>query len=210
MRLPPDPFDLECNFDTWPADKPIIRVHDSSFGGTEFNPGQGDGRFHPLFAQGTAIPTLYGSNTFEGALSETIFRAVPLTGPDRFIRPLWLMPVVSCTLLPVRPLHLVQLRGAGLRKLQLSRVELIESQADQYPLTRAWAAAFYTAYPDADGLIWMSRQHDMSEAIVLFGMRVQRDELTIAAPPRSLYPPGDGWHDVLVAAEAAGITVFDI
>lgn len=210
MQLPPDPFDLECNFETWPAEKPIIRVHDSSFGATEFNPGKGDGRFHPLFARGTAVPTLYGSNTFDGAVSETLFRFVPVAGPNRSIAQWNLMPLVSCTLLPARPLRLVQLRGLGLRKLQLSRVEMIESRADQYPLTRAWAAAFHTAYPDADGLIWMSRQHDMSEAIVLFGTRVQRHELTVAAAPRSLYPPGDGWHDVLVAAEAAGITIFKI
>lgn len=194
----------------WPADKPIIRVHDSSFGATEFNPGKGEGRFHPLVARGTPVPTLYGSGTFDAAVSETIFRSVPVTAPNRYITQWSLMPIVSCTLMPVRPLQLVQLRGSGLRKLQLARVEIIDTEADQYPLTRAWAAALYAAYPEADGLIWMSRQHDMSEAIVLFGTRVQREDLIVAAPPRALYPPGDGWHDVLVAAEAAGIMILDL
>jgi hypothetical protein len=205
--LPPDPFDLQCNFETWPADKPIIRAHDSTFGATEFNPGRGSGRFHPLVDCGSVIPTLYGSNSFDGALSETVFHDVPVRRLGKTIQQPTLLPMVSSTLLPQRPLRLVQLKGFGLAKLELTRGEIIESGLDQYPATRAWAAALYVAASDADGLIWMSRQHDASEAIMLFGTRVQRHELVVAAPPRSLHPPHDGWHDVVAAAEAAGITI---
>jgi hypothetical protein len=74
-------------------------------------------------------------------------------------------------------------------------------------VTREWAAAFHDGLDDADGLIWMSRQHDSSEAMVLFGNTVKRDDLEVIAPPRSLFTPSSGWHDGLVAAEAAGITV---
>lgn len=205
---PPDPFDLGCNFETWDAGKPIVRVHHAAFGATEFNPGKGEGRFHPIFHRGAAVPTIYGSDTFEGALSETVFRKVPARGPAKAIRQSVLMPILSCTLVPRRPLRLVQLRGFGLRKLGLTRAQLIESDADHYPATRAWASAIHAAVADADGLIWMSRQHDTSAALVLFATRVERSVLTVIAPPRSLYPPSGAWQDVIAAAEAADITIL--
>lgn len=192
----------------WDAGKAIIRVHDSTFGASEFNPGKGGGRFHPLVKRsGASIPTIYGSNTFDGALSETVFHNVPITGAARMVARSSLMPMLACTLRPTRPLRLVQLRGFGLRKCNLTRAQIIDTDADQYPKTRAWGVAFHDAVAGADGLIWMSRQHDSSEAIVLFGTRVQRHELEVIAAPRSLYPPSADYHDVLAAAEAAGITV---
>jgi hypothetical protein len=208
LPLPPEPFVLGYNVETWSADKPIIRVHHSAFGATEFNPGKGNGRFHPVADRtATAIPTIYGSNTFDGALSETVFHDVPVSGPGKSVGQSTLIPMLSSTLLPTRALTLIELRGFGLKKLGLMRSQMIDSEADQYPVTRAWAAALYEAASVADGLIWMSRQHDRSEAIVLFGTRVRRYELEVAAAPRSLYPPSPGWHDVLVAAEAADITI---
>ena len=209
MHLPPDPFDLECDLETWEAVRPIIRVHHFAFGATEFNPGKGGGRFHPLVDREMRIATLYGASSIEGALSETAFRFVPVAGPEKVIRPEALMPMVTCTLLPRRPLRLIQLRGAGLEKLGVTRAEMTESDIDQYPVTRAWATALYAATPDADGLIWMSRQHQKSEAIVLFGTRVERSELVVGAPARSLFPAGDSWHHVVAAAEAAGITILE-
>jgi hypothetical protein len=98
LPSPPDPFTVAHNIEIWDADKPVIRVHHSAFGATEFNPGKGNGRFHPLVSRTrVSIPTIYGSNT--------------------------------------------------------------------------------------------------------------RDDLEVIAPPRSLFPPSSGWHEVLAAAEAAGITV---
>lgn len=210
MRVPPDPFDLECELETWEAIRPIIRVHHSTFGATEFNPGRGGGRFHPLVDRGMPVATLYGSNSIEGALSETVFRFVPAAGPGKRIKQEALMPMVSCTLLPRRPLRLIQLRDAGLQKLGVTRAEMIESDVDQYPITRAWATALHGAVPDADGLIWTSRQHQASEAIMLFGTRVDRFELVVGTPPRSLFPGGDSWHHVVAAAEAAGITILEL
>lgn len=208
LPWPPEPFVLEFNIEVWDAEKPIIRVHHSAFGATEFNPGKGHGRFHPLLDQaGTPIPTIYGSNTFDGALSETVFHDVPLTGPGKGVAQSALIPMLACTLRPTRPLRLVQLRGFGLKKLGLTRAQIIDCEADQYTATRAWAMSLYEAAGVADGLIWMSRQHDSSEAVLLFGTCLQRHELEVVAAPRSLYPPSSGWHDVLVAAEAANITI---
>lgn len=208
LPLPPDPFDLSYNLETWGVGKPIVRVHHCRFGATEFNPGEGGGRFHPLHdAAGDVVPTIYGANSFDGALSETVFHEVPAADPGKSIDQALLMPLLACTLRPARPLRLIQLRGYGLSKLGLTRAQLIDSAADQYAATRAWAAALYARAPEADGLIWMSRQHDASEAIVLFGTRVAREELIVAASPRPLYPPAPGWHEVLDAAEAANIRI---
>lgn len=202
---PPEPFDLQCNVEVWDAEKPIIRVHHSAYGATEFNPGRGAGRFHPLDIRGIAVPTIYGSNTFAGALSETLFQRLPLTSSTKWIPREELMPLVMSSLTPKRSLRLIQLRGFGLRKLGITRVQMIESEADQFAMTRAWAAALYESIPDADGLIWMSRQHDSSEAIVLFGTRVRRADIEVAAAPRAL--SGEAWTEVIAAAEAAGITI---
>lgn len=205
LPLPPEPFDLHCNVEVWDADKMILRVHHSAYGATEFNPGRGAGRFHPLTVREVPVPTIYASNTIAGALSETIFQKLPSTSTTKWIPRNDLMPLVMSTLRPKRSLRLVQLRGFGLRRLGITRLQLIESEADQYATTRAWAGALYESVPDADGLIWMSRQHDSSEAMVLFGTRVQRADLEIAAAPRAL--SGEAWNDVAAAAEAAGITI---
>lgn len=205
---PPEPFELSWNTEEWDAGKPILRVHHSAYGATEFNPGRGAGRFHPLGdKRGDVVPTLYGSSTISGALSETVFQRVPHEAPVKSLPVSVLMPMVLSTLTPRRPLRLVQLRGFGLRKLGVTRLQMIESDIDQHPITRAWAAALYEHATDADGLIWMSRQHDSSEAMVLFGTRVARRDLEVAAAPRPLSPDSAGWQDVLAAAEAAGIII---
>lgn len=194
---------LSPNLEIWPAGKSIVRVHNVTFGATEFNPGFGEGRFHPL---NDSVPTLYGSNTLDGALSETVFHDVPVSGALKSIRQSKLVPMLATTISPMRDLTLIQLRGFGLKKLGVTRAQLIDSDADHYATTRRWGAALHDASA-ADGLIWMSRQHDTSEALVLFGDRVARSAFDVIDPPRSLYPPSPGWLDVLRAAESAGITI---
>jgi len=195
------------NLEIWPAGKSIVRVHNVKFGATEFNPGFGEGRFHPLNdSAGKSVATLYGSNTLDGALSETVFHDVPVSGTWKSIRQSKLIPMLATTISPLRDLTLIQLRGFGLKKLGVTRAQLIDSDAGQYGATRRWGAALHHA-STADGLIWMSRQHDTSEAIVLFGDRVERASFEVIDPPRSLYPPSPGWIEVLRAAESAGITI---
>lgn len=183
----------------------LLRCHDSRFGATEFNPGLGDGRFHPLrTAGGASIPTLYGSDRLEGAVSETVFHNVPIRGPRRRIRLPALRSLMLSTLAPRRDLQLAQLHGHGLRRLQISRRELVESEASRYAWTRRWAAAIYRSGEDIDGLMWVSRQHDTSFAFVLFGDRVARDALEVIEPPLPL-AWGPGLERVWQAAEEADI-----
>ncbi|HYI09886.1 MAG TPA: RES family NAD+ phosphorylase [Thermoanaerobaculia bacterium] len=207
MRNPPD--DLPApNLVLWPAGKAIHRVHHSAYGATEFNPGNGEGRFHPIrTSDGQPIPTIYGSSTVDGALSETLFHNLPPSRKTKLILRSKLIPLLICTLACRRDLALVELKGFGLRKLGVMRRQLIDTHAEQYERTRRWAEALYAREPAADGLVWMSRQHDSSEAVVLFGSRVARAELAVIESPRGLVPPSAGWDEVTRAADAAGVTI---
>lgn len=110
-------------------------------------------------------------------------------------------------LAPLRDLKLVQLHGFGLRRLEISRVDIIESDS-QYSQTVRWARALHACGSEIDGLVWVSRQHDTSLALVLFGDRVRRADLEVVDPPLPLYL-GPGFDEVQRAAEQAGITVLE-
>jgi len=153
------------------------------------------------------VPTLHGAGTLDGALAETIFRDVPVRGRHRGILLSTLMPLLASTIQCRRPLRLIDLRGFGLQRLGVSRRELIDSNVRNYSVTRAWAAALYREVDDADGMVWIARQHDMSEAILLFETRVEREELEVIAAPRPLAPGRNIESDVLAAAYAAGIAI---
>jgi hypothetical protein len=204
----PPPDLPQPNVVRWPAGRPIYRVHHVQDGATEFNPGLGNGRFHPIQSRGsTPIPTIYGASSIDGALSDTVFHDVPVSGPAKRISQSVLIPLLLCTLASKRDLLLVELKGHGLSKLRVTRSQLIDTGADHYAMTRRWAEALFEREPTADGLIWMSRQHDTSEAVVLFGSRVARGDLQVIEAPRGLFPPSTGWLEVVRAAEAAGITI---
>jgi len=110
-------------------------------------------------------------------------------------------------LAPRHDLKLVQLHGFGLRRLKLSRTDLIESDSSQYERTAAWARALHGWNEEVHGLIWVSRQHDTSLALVLFGDRVSRGDLEVIKAPLPL-AKGVGLKKVIRAAELAGITIL--
>ncbi len=207
--LPPDPSRLDPLIHVWEQGRPLLRCHDSRFGATELNPGLGGGRFHPLVAASgnDSVPTLYGSDTHDGALSETVFHNVPIRGAGRGIRQATLRSLMISTLAVHRDLHLAQLHGHGLGRLGLTRGELIDCEAHRYSRTRRWAEALHRCPARPDGLIWVSRQHDTSMAIVLFGDRLERTELEIVEPPLPI-AWGPGLEQVQRAAEEAGILII--
>ena len=68
--------------------------------------------------------------------------------------------------------------------------DLIDTTKAHYPDTRKWAESLYAAYPQAQGLIWPSRQDDRARAVVLFGTRVGASELRPAGIPIRLMENG--------------------
>lgn len=206
---PPDPAKLDPLITHWPADEPLIRVHSREFTATAFNPGHGRGRFHPFSdTAGRIVPVLYAANSIDGALAETVFRAVPLAGPLRAILRRNLSRQAFSRLLPRSALTLIDLRGHGLRRIRLKRNQLLETEADDYARTARWAKALHAARPEAQGLIWISRQFDTSAVMVLFGDRVSDSSLEAHEPPTPL-DRGTGLAQVRNSAEQAGIVVLE-
>jgi hypothetical protein len=210
MRVPdvPDPLP-DPRVHTWPTHQPIARCHHISMGATEFNTSSVSRRFRPVTRGGDIVSTLYAADLPQGALSETVFHDVPVRGAGRRLQRRALVPMVRSTIIPLRPLRLVELHGAGLRRLQVTHGELIESSSWQYPRTAAWGQALYDL-ADYDGLIWRSRQFNDSFALMLWGDRVRRfDDLEVDPndAPLPLYA-GAGLDEVQQLADDCGITVI--
>lgn len=72
-------------------------------------------------------------------------------------------------------LQCVDLGSVPLRKLGVTRKQLIDTEKDQYPATRKWAEAIHRQCPQAQGLSWVSRQDDSARAVVLFADLLGRD-----------------------------------
>lgn len=207
---PPTLSALDPLVEMWPAGVDLWRVHKLKHRPAEFNPGLGPerGRFHPFHGpRGLPIPTLYAAATWEGAVCETLFRDVPLRGPDRRkaraeleIRGLSLVRLTG-------EAALVDLRTLGLRRLELHRRQLIDTEADQYQRTAQWARAFHEAVPEAVGLVWIARLAD-PPAMVFFGDRVSEADFAVIEGP---IPLGEtrGLRMVMELAEKAKILITD-
>ena len=93
---------------------------------------------------------------------------------------------VSSAIRAPRPLRLVDLTSIALKKLGVRRGDLIDTEASEYPITRYWAARFYSDHPDAEGLLWTSRQDDRAQAVVLFEPRLKGLSFILVSGPESL------------------------
>jgi hypothetical protein len=185
----------------------IWRVHSRSYRACQFNANtRGDARFSPIHhADGAVIPVLYGANTLEGAMMETVFHDVPTPPADYIldIEKLRQQGLVVSRFRPRRRLDVVDLSTKGLKRLGLHRTDLIDTPAAHYPATRAWAEWFHTN-PEAKGLLWTSRQDDGARAMILFGDRVPESVLSVEVDREPLCE--NDHLDVLVeVAEHIGI-----
>jgi hypothetical protein len=209
VRVPnvPDPLPNPLEH-TWVAGRPIVRCHPVAMGAKEFNTSAASRRFRPVRHSGVVVPTLYGADLIEGALSETVFHDVPVRGAARRIQHKALVLMVRSTVIPMRDLRLVGLHGAGLSPMGATHGELIESGSAQYLRTAAWGQALYDL-GGFDGLVWCSRQFNDSYALMLWGDRVDRFthlEVDPDNPPLLLYG-GVGFDEVQRLADESGITV---
>jgi hypothetical protein len=211
---PRTPLELDPLMTTWAAGRTFHRCFDIMWGSRDFHAGDDAhrGRFHPFNAARarSPLPVLYGASDVDGALSETVFHNVPLHG-SKHVTLAQLLHRVVVALAPTRDLQLVDLTSDGLRRLELTRPQLIDSDERAYPATAAWAKALHDHPRNVDGLMWVSRQRDTSLALVLFGDRVKKSELTVA--PGQIPLPlgsGPGLDAVATAANRAGITISGI
>lgn len=215
--VPPPPADvaiLDPLLHTWPAGREFHRCYDIDWGAREFYAGTTSrrGRFHPFTPTGasTPLPVLYGASNVDEALSETVFHDVPVRG-TKHVPYAMLLHRLVVALVPLRDLLLVDLTSPGLSRLQLAHRELIDSDPRSYPATAAWAQALHDHPARPDGLLWVSRQHNTSTALVLFSDRVPLEDLTAALDnvPLTL-GAGEGLTAVCLAANRSGITITDL
>ncbi|CCG02208.1 conserved protein of unknown function [Blastococcus saxobsidens DD2] len=210
MPAPAAPDSLDPLLTTWGAGERFHRCYDIGWGSRQFHAGDDAhrGRFHPFTPDGDTepLPVLYGVGDVDGAVFETVFHDVPTRGVKRVPHAKLLHRVVVA-LAPKRDLTLVDLTSEGLRRLELTRGELIDSDARSYPDTAAWARALHAHPHGVDGLLWVSRQRDIGRALVLFGDRVQVEELEVAPEVPLTLGAGRGLDLVAEAAGRAGITI---
>ena len=166
------------------------RVHDGAFQATEFNPSpRANARFSTLRQPGGAVvPVLYAADAIEGALMETVFHEAPTPSAGAHLRRSEIMAkgLVVSEIRTTVALQVVDLTSTGLRRVGLTKPQVIDTDADAYPATRALGQHLYTACSAAHGLQWMSRQLDRSRAIMLFADRVPPGAVVQAMPSRSV------------------------
>lgn len=205
----PPPSLLHISTTTWPAGTTIHRVHHGQYGGVQFNPGvQGNARFSPLRnTEGKPIPTLYGGSSFACAAMESVFHDVPFAAGYKTYDKRKLDGQVHSRFEAATGLLLADLGSKALRKLGVQRKALIDTEKDQYPVTRLWAEAIHAQCPQAQGLCWISRQDDSALAVVLFGDRIDGEALRELAPSRSLAGDAAAYGELLALAELIGVDI---
>lgn len=189
IPLPPMPFDaLEHVLS---AGRILHRVHHQRRAAETCNPGIGaPTRFAPFSSSSDpdvdSVPTLYAATTAEAAVCESLLHDVPLSGGT--------LPTagyalhVETALELHRDLRLAKLMGDGLRRLGVTPQQLTATSGDVYGATVLWARAAHGA--GFDGLAWMSARDNTSEAYVLFGDRIEHDDLVGTASGIGPFAPG--------------------
>ena len=171
---------LDPLIEPWPPGKIIHVVHDVSYSPESFNPGidaagvlRNPTRFAPFYnGSGGVVPYLYGGSSLECAIFETVFHNVPIDATDKFVDLDGFGIRGYGEIVPQRALQLVDLTTDGLHRLKIPKSELINSAPIDYLKTAKWAEAIHKLFPQVDGMVWMSRQRDRDQAVVLFGDRI--------------------------------------
>jgi hypothetical protein len=153
------------------------------------------------------IPTLYAGTTLDCALMETVFHDVPYVAGPKMLSKAKHVTGRSRSSLRFRvDLKLIDLSAISLRRLGISRSELIDSDASHYNETREWAVALHQQYPAAQGLKWTSRQDDTATALMLFGDRSDGSAFELMGGPVSLLQAdGSACSEVLDLASRLGV-----
>lgn len=159
-----------------------MRGFTAARGPLAFNASAAVRRFRPVYDAGAVVPTAYGAETGTIALAETVLRrGAPIGGVLHLyeLRGLGLAKVGY-----PHDLDLLQLNGAGLRKLGLTRAQVIDTEPSAYPDTAAVAQVLYDANPDAHGIVWTSRQADDGRAFILWATRLDAAATILEGPVR--------------------------
>ena len=184
------------------------RVHDRTRGGARFNPCHGaPTRFAPICdAEGDCVPSLYGADTLEAAIYETIFHDVPTTARRKTVPKTVVQSRTHSRLKVLRDLQLVSLRAPDLRRWRVSRNALIATSPSSYKDTARWAAAIHHQFREAEGLLWTSNQCDPDTAFLFFGDRTAPEDFDVVET-RDGMADVSFLSDVRMAGQRSGISI---
>lgn len=192
-----------------PVGTSLHRIHQACYGATQFNPGnKGNARFSPISRpDGVTIPTLYAGDTFDCAAMESVFHDVPFIPGFKSMAKSRLQGQVHSVCQTMGTLTLIDLRATALRKLGIERKQLIDTEKDQYPASRALAGRIHAQQHDAQGLLWTSRQDDSAKAVVLFGDRMAASVLVQFGSTHDLCNDQPTYEALLQLAERIGVNI---
>lgn len=121
---------------------------------------------------------MYAGTTAQVALMETALHDAPVPSDGYILREQDIADLRATRIHASIGLHLIDFRVVPLKRLGLSRPEVVDSGKTSHHDTRALAAWALRMRPDAQGIIWVSRQDDRGEALVLFEDRIPAGTLT--------------------------------
>lgn len=200
---PPSPF--EPLIEALPAGSRMYRMFTAARDrhATTFNPGAGGPHRFSFFGN-PVVPVLYAAQTEMAALCESLLHDVPLTGgrllPEQY------QQCVAGAFETTRELRLASFRGIGLRRLGVDAAHLTASPPRTYHHTVAWGQAAHDI--GLDGVVWMSSRCNTDRAYVLFGDRVRRQDLHVAADYARLFTPGPGLDWLIDACASMKVDVL--
>lgn len=187
----------------------VHRIHPIKFAADQFNDSNlGNARFSPIRDQtGGIIPTIYAANTLNCAACETVLRSpdgavMQTNGKRQRISPTKWRSYAYSTIKITSDINLLDISTKGQRHLGLDHSVLTAGPTSTYPSTRAWAEAIYAAFPDIDGIFYLSHQWSPDYACILFGDRASRKieslgtttPLTDSSVHRQLFELADRIH----------------
>lgn len=187
----------------------LHRIHHQKYLATHFNSSAaGNARFSPIKnITGETIPTLYAGSSKDCAFMETIFHDVPFSPGFKTLDKHKLNGQLYSTITIAQDLTLIDLSSISLRKLGITRTQLIDTEKDQYPVTRLWAETLHHQCPRAQGLLWVSRQDDSARALVLFADRIPANTVQQLGTSQSLTEDPVIYADMLDLAARLDVLV---
>lgn len=192
-----------ANLVIWPAGRPFVRCYDAAYGATSFNPSPVSMRFRPIYDGGGVVATAYAGEDGMIALAESVLREAAV-GADAVLPVARLRGIEIATMTYAFDLTLVQLHGPGLRKVGLTRAEIIDTGPSAYPATAEVAQILYDAQHGAQGIVWTSHQSDHGDAAILWGTRQDAAALALREGPIAL-DSAHGLKLVQAACERLGV-----
>jgi hypothetical protein len=168
----------------------------------------GNARFSPIEVAGSIVATLYAGSTLDVALMETVWHDAPIPSHDfDLILKAATEPRRVGSFKPSGALRLVDLTAVGLRRLGLTRSNVIDGDQADYPITRQLCTWLYENKPEAQGVCWISRQNDEGWAVVLFKPRLGDISLAVDAKDE-IFTDGPHLDALLTLAERLGASVI--